>query len=164
VAEKNPITLIDERSLKTVFRGYEREATDDLLEELGRALVAIMVERDAALARVEQLENGLDALRRLEGQITDVLAVAARIRGESESRAEELIRGAEAEKERILGQARSRARVAHLDARDAQEVSAQTRERLTRFLELSLREVERADTDLDSVVRDLVKRAPTPEA
>jgi cell division initiation protein len=164
VAEKNPITLIDERSLKTVFRGYEREATDDLLEELGRAVVAIMAERDAALARVEQLENGLDALRRLEGQITDVLAVAARIRGESESRAEELIRGAEAEKERILGQARSRARVAHLDARDAQEVSAQTRERLTRFLELSLREVERADTDLDSVVRDLVKRAPTPEA
>jgi cell division initiation protein len=164
VAEKNPITLIDERSLKTVFRGYERRATDDLLEELGRAVVAIMVERDAALARVEQLENGLDALRRLEGQITDVLAVAARIRGKSESRAEELIRGAEAEKERILGQARSSARVAHLDARDAQEFSAQTRERLTRFLELSLREVERADTDLDSVVRDLVKRAPTPEA
>jgi cell division initiation protein len=164
VAEKDPITLIDERSLKTVFRGYERKATDDLLEELGRAVVAIMAERDAALARVEQLENGLDALRRLEGQITDVLAVAARIRGESESRAEELIRGAEAEKERILGQARSRARVAHLDARDAQELSAQSRERLTRFLELSLREVERADTDLDSVVRDLVKRAPTPEA
>ena len=98
MAEKNPITLIDERSLKTVFRGYERKATDDLLEELKTALVAIMVERDAALARVEQLENGLDALRRLEGQITDVLAIAARIRGESENRAEELIRGAEAER------------------------------------------------------------------
>ncbi len=164
MAEKNPIALIDERSLKTVFRGYERKATDDLLEELRTALVAITVERDAALARVEQLENGLDALRRLEGQITDVLAVAARIRGESENRAEELIRGAEAEKERILRQARSRARVAHLDARDAQELSAQTRERLTRFLELSLREFERADTDLDSVVRDLVKRTPTPKA
>ena len=47
---------------------------------------------------------------------------------------------------------------------DAEQLSAQTRERLTRFLELSLSEVERVDTDLDSVVRDLVQRVPTPEA
>jgi len=163
MAETNPTRLIEERSLPISFRGYGRKATDALFEELKTAVSALASERDGIRARVEELESRLPSVEQREKEISEALVLASRVRAESEREgkvtADEKIRAAEAEAERILAQATSRARAFEQEARSAEQLAARAREQLTSFLESLLTEIERRGKDLGSAVNDLVKRA-----
>jgi cell division septum initiation protein DivIVA len=47
--------LIEERSLPTAFRGYDRGATDDFLAKLEAILKDVLFERSDAQARIAEL-------------------------------------------------------------------------------------------------------------
>jgi cell division septum initiation protein DivIVA len=181
MADQNPITLIEGRSLPVAVRGYDRKATDKLFDEVKATLTAIISERDSAQARVGELESRAAAVEQREKEVTEALLVASRVRGESEregkelkakfeqdaeaiataskQQAEERLRAAEAEAERIVAQARTRMRTFEQDARNAEQLSIRAREQLATFLESLLAKVEQRGADLGSVVHDLVKRA-----
>lgn len=163
MTEHDPIALIESRTLPTSVRGYDRNATDRLFEELKRLVAAIVAQRDTAQTRAQEFESRVAALEQRESEITEALVVASRVRAESEQegkqKADELIRAAEAEAERLVGHARTSARTFEHDARNAQQLAARARKELTTYLESLLAEVERRGTDFDSVVHDLVKRA-----
>jgi cell division septum initiation protein DivIVA len=162
MTEQTPITLIDNRGLPTARKGYERAATDKLLDELKASLMTLISERDAAQARVQEFESRLGALEEREKEIAEALVVAARVREQSEqegkARAEDWIRDAEAEAERIVADARSSASRFEQEAQHAEQLAVRARQQLTSFLESLLAEIERRGSDLGSVVHDLVTR------
>jgi cell division initiation protein len=162
MTEQTPITQIDQRSLPTSLRGYDRAATDKLFEELKASLSTLISERNVAQARVQEFESRLATLEEREKEIAEALVVAGRVREQSEqegkARAEDRIRDAEAEAERIVADARSSASRFEQEAQHAEQLAARARQQLTSFLESLLTEIERRGNDLGSVVHDLVRR------
>ncbi len=162
MAEQTPITLIEQRSLPTSMRGYDKAATDKLLEQLKASLQTLLGERNAAQARVQEFEGRVASIEQREKEIAEALIVAARVREQSEqegaAKAEEKIHEAQAEAERLLAHARSSASRFEHEARDAEQLAVRARQQLTSFLEGVLGEIERRGSDLGSVVHDLVSR------
>jgi cell division initiation protein len=162
MTEQTPITQIEQRSLATAMRGYDKAATDKLLEELKASLQTLIAERNAAQARVQEFESRITSLEEREKQITEALVVASRVREQSEqeskAKAEETILQANAEAERIVSEARSSAARFEQETRDVEQLAVRARQQLTRFLESLLAEIERGGSDLGSVVHDLVSR------
>ena len=153
MAEKqNPTAPIEEQAFPVAFRGYDRKAVDGKFAELKTAVAALASERDAAKARVQELEGRFEALQQREKEITEALVVASRVRADSE-------RDAKAEAEKILGDARSKMRALEQEVRDTEQLAARTRGQLTSFLESTLSEIERRGSGVGSAVDDLVKRA-----
>jgi cell division septum initiation protein DivIVA len=153
MAEKqNPTAPIEKQAFPVVFRGYDRKAVDGKFAELKTAVAALASERDAAKARVQELEGRFEALEQREKEITDALVVASRVRADSE-------RDAKAEAEKILSDARSRMSALEQEVRDTEQLAARTRGQLTSFLESTLSEIERRGSGMGSAVDDLVKRA-----
>jgi cell division initiation protein len=172
--------LIEERSLPTAFRGYDRAATDDFLAKLEAALKEALSERSDAHARIAELEKHIAEGRQQEEAITEALVEAARVRSDSEreakeikaratresefvksegnSKADETLRAAEAKAEKILEDARLKARVYEQDIRNAGQLAQQTRARITSFLESLLDEVNSSHANLASAVDDLLVR------
>jgi cell division initiation protein len=172
--------LIEERSLPTAFRGYDRGATDDLLAKMEEILRDLLSERSDAQARVAELEKHIAEGRQHQEAVTEALVEAARVRAdaereakelkarctregeltksESKSKADETVRTAEARAEKILDDARLRARAYEQEIRDAGQLAQQTRARLTSFLESLLAEVKSPRADLASAVDDLLVR------
>ena len=76
MTEQTPIPQIENRALPTARRGYDREATDKLLEELKASLTTLISERNAAQARVQEFESRVAALeeryRFLSTQLEDI--------------------------------------------------------------------------------------------
>ena len=162
MTEQTPITQIEQRSLPTALRGYDRSATDKLFEDLKTSLTTLISERNVAQARVQEFENRLATLEEREKEIAEALVVASRVREQSEqegqAKAEERIREAHAEAERIVADARSSASRFAQEAQHAEQLAVRARQQLTSFLESLLTEIERRGSDLGSVVHDLVKR------
>jgi cell division septum initiation protein DivIVA len=163
MTEPTPITQIENRALPIARKGYERTATDKLLDELKASLTTLVSERNAAQARVKEFESRVAALEEREKEITGALVMASRVREQSEqegkARAEEKIRAAEVEAERIVADARSSARRFEQEARDAELLAVRARQQLTSYLESLLAEIERGGDDLGSVVEELVTPA-----
>ena len=162
MTEQTPITQIEQRSLPTAMRGYDKAVTDKLLDELRASLKTLTTERDAAQARVQEFESRVTALEEREEEITEALVVASRVREQSEqesnAKAEERIHQANAEAERIMSEARSSAARFEQETRDVEQLAVRARHQLTSFLESLLGEIERRGSDLGSVVHDLVGR------
>jgi cell division septum initiation protein DivIVA len=163
MTEKSPITQIEQHSLPTALRGYERGATDKLLEDLKTAVTTLVSEREAAQARAKELEGRFAALEEREKEITEALVVVSRVKAETDREAKEKgdakIREAEAEAERITARARASAQTFLQEAHQAEQLAVRAREQLTAFLQSLLAEIERRGADLGSLVDDLVKRA-----
>lgn len=162
MTEQTPITQIEQRSLPTAMRGYDKAATDKLLDELEANLQTLIKERNAAQKRVQEFESRVTALEEREKEITGALVVASRVREQSEqeskAKAEERIHEANAEAERIMSEARSSAGSFEQETRDVEQLAVRARQQLTSFLESLLAEIERRGSDLGSVVHDLVSR------
>src|SRR5689334_23210334 len=121
MAEKqNPTAPFEDRAFPVVFRGYDRKAVEGKFAELKNAFAALSSERDAAKARVQELEERFEALEQREKEITDALVVASRVRADSE-------RDAKAEAEKILSDARSRMSALEQEVRDTEQLAARTR-------------------------------------
>ncbi len=162
MTEQTPITLIEKHSLPTAMRGYDKAATDKLLDELKASLQTLITERNAGQARVQEFESRVSSLEQREKEITEALVVASRVREQSEqeskAKAEERIHEANAEAERIMSEARSSASRFEQEARDIEQLAVRARQQLTSFLESLLSEIERRGSDIGSVVHDLVSR------
>jgi cell division initiation protein len=172
--------LIEERSLPTALRGYDRSATDDFLSKLEESVKSVLSERGEAQMRVAELERRIAESRENEKEITEALVVASRVRAESERegmelkakytreakaitaeskrKTDEIVRAAEAEAKKVLEAAKVKARELEQEIRDAEQLAVQTRAKLTTFLESLLAEIERGG-DLGSAVDELFARA-----
>jgi cell division septum initiation protein DivIVA len=173
--------LLKERSLPVVLRGYDRKATDDLLNKVEAGLKSLLSEHSDAQARVIGMEKRVAEARKREEAVTEALAVAARVRADSERegneikakyvreaesiategkrKADEALRAAQAQAEKIFEDARLRARGLEQEIRDAEQIAERTRARLTSFLESLLGDIERRGADLAAAVDDLFARA-----
>src|SRR6188472_3232140 len=113
MTEKTPITQIEQHSLPTAMRGYDKAATDKLLNELKASLQTLITERNGAQVRAQEFESRVSSLEQREKEIAEALVVASRVREQSEqeskAKAEERIHEANAEAERIMSEARSSA-------------------------------------------------------
>jgi transcriptional regulator with XRE-family HTH domain len=155
-------------------------ATGNSLWSDEESLKSVLSKHNDAKARVE-LDKRFAEVREREKAITEALVVASRVRVESERegkelkvkyareaesmkveakrKAEETVRAAEAAAEEILEDARAKARGFEQEIRDAEQLTAQTRARLTSFLESLLAEIERYGADLGPPADDLLARA-----
>jgi cell division septum initiation protein DivIVA len=173
--------LLKERSLPVALRGYDRKATDDLLNKVEAGLKSLLSEHSDAQARVIGMEKRVAEARKREEAVTEALAVAARVRADSERegneikakyvreaesiategkrKADEALRAAQAQAEKIFEDARLRARGLEQEIRDAEQIAERTLARLTSFLESLLGDIERRGADLAAAVDDLFARA-----
>jgi cell division septum initiation protein DivIVA len=173
--------LLKERSLPVVMRGYDRKATDDLLNKVEAGLKSLLSEHSDAQARVIGMEKRVAEARKREEAVTEALSVAARVRADSERegneikskyvreaesiaaegkrKADEALRAAQAQAEKIFEDARLRARGLEQEIRDAEQIAERTRARLTSFLESLLGDIEHRGADLAAAVDDLFARA-----
>jgi cell division septum initiation protein DivIVA len=163
MAAQNPFRLIEHRSLPVVLRGYDRNATDELFDELKAGMMEMLSERAELNARVEELEGRLPAVEKREAEITEALLVASRVRADSEreakQQADEQLRAAQVEAEQTVAQARSRSQVFEQEARRAEQLALRARDQLISFLESLLAAIEQREPDLESVVQELSRRA-----
>jgi cell division septum initiation protein DivIVA len=98
-----------EAALPTVRRGYDREATDELLSALRGNLATANIERDEARKRVDDLEQQLAGSRMRESEITEALLVASRVRDDAEREGTELKARYEQEAEATLSASEQKA-------------------------------------------------------
>jgi cell division initiation protein len=148
-----------ETQLPTARKGYDRQATDELVGNLKSGLAAAISQRNQAQARVAELEQQLTDNREREHEITEALVVAARVRSESEREAEELKAQAHAEAESIVEEAKSKTRGFEREAQEAEELAVRARAKLSAFLETLLARVGAHGDGVDSPVDDLLTRA-----
>jgi cell division initiation protein len=158
----NPVTLIEKRSLPVSMRGYDRKATDELFDRLATMVKTLVAERDAAHMRADELEGRAAAVQQREQEITEALLVASRVRGESEreakEKADESLRAAQGNAERLLAEAREQASAFEQEARNVEQLAARVRQQLVGYLESLLGKIERHDADFGSLVEDLKRR------
>lgn len=159
----DPIKLLNERSLPVARKGYERAATDRLLYELEASLTSILAEYARVQSRLAELEKQLSDYRDREQEIMQALLLASRVRTESEHEAEEIVKAAAGDAERLLEAARSEAHGFEQETRNAEALAAKARTRLTEFLQELLVSIERRRPDLDAAVDELLVRAGAAE-
>jgi len=166
--QNQPVSEIPETprtadALPLVRRGYDPDATVALLENFERRLQAALAERDAAQARIAELEQEVTDAQAQRQAVVDALVIANRVRAESEREAEdwkeqtireaetlrtaakrtaeEIVRAAEADAHRIVDEARARSGDLEHELRSAGSLAEQTHFQLTAFLE-SLKRLE----------------------
>ena len=103
------VQLLTNRALPVARKGYDRDATDRLLDQLEEGLKATLRRHDEAVSRVGELERRLEEGHEREEAVTEALVVATQIRADSEREAEELkakyLREAEAMKDEVKQEA-----------------------------------------------------------
>jgi len=96
---------IQTTDLPAAVRGYDRAATDRLLQEVATDYEEIWLERKALREQVEQLEAEIAALREQERHVAEALLSAERtaqdIRTTAEREAEALVANARSEREHL---------------------------------------------------------------
>jgi len=118
------LTPVEIRHLKprrTFFRGYRRDAVDDLLEEITLSFEDVWRERADLADKVEQLEADLVRFRELEALLRTTLVSAEKaaatmkeqagresdlILEEARAEARSITRSAQADHDRLLGEIR----------------------------------------------------------
>ena len=173
--------LLRERSLPGAMRGYDREATDQLLSKLEQRLEATLQQHGATLARLRDLERRLEEGQEREEAVTEALVLATKIRADSERegkeikeryaveaqaittdaqhRTEEILRQAETDAQGIIEDAQNKARLLDQRIRDGEELAQQVQTHLRSFLQSMLDEVEHRNQESASIVGDLLARA-----
>lgn len=154
-------------TLPTAFRGYARDAVDELVKKMKDAEAALDEERETLTQRLvlterraEKLERQLEESRGQTQAVSDALISAERLKAASERRAEKI----EEDARRAAGEARAFAE------RQAAEVIRQAEEQ-ARLLVAEVQQsldarryeaedfLEDAHQRLSSLMRDLVDRA-----
>jgi cell division septum initiation protein DivIVA len=159
----DPIKLLKDRSLPVARKGYDRAATDELLYELEVSLTSILGEYARAQSRLAELEQKISDFRSREQEILHALLLASRVRTESEHEAQEVVKAAAVDAERLLEAARSKVRGFDEETHEAEALAANARARLTEFLQELLVSIEHRRPDLDSAVDELLVRAGAAE-
>jgi len=159
VASETPIEVGTETQLPTARKGYDRAATDELVDQLKTSLSAALSQRNQAQARVAELEQKLTDNQEREKEITEALLVAARVRSDSEREAEELKAQARSDADAIVEDARASTRRFEREAREAEELAERARAKLTTFLQSLLAKLGPQGSGLGSPVDDLLDRA-----
>ena len=154
------------------FRGYDREATDAILAQLGEHNTALASERDDLRRQVDELAQELEYHRGRVKAVADALVtaqvVAVDLREAAEAEIERQRREAVAEQQLLTDEGlaiRAKAR------QDATEIIREARIRADKLIDEVVAALEeyRHDTDhflsgtrerLDSLVRDLLGRIP----
>jgi cell division septum initiation protein DivIVA len=171
----------EQRSLPVALKGYDRLATDRLLNQLAAELRTTQRLHSNALARVEELERRVAEGEEREKAVIEALVVASQVRTESEREgkelrekytregeaitarakgdADEIVKEAVAEAAEIVEEARSKAGAFEQRIRDADQLAQLVHNHMTAFLQSLLAEVERRSVDSGSVVADLLGRA-----
>jgi cell division initiation protein len=155
----DPIKLLQERSLPVARKGYERAATDELLDRLEARLSSILAEYGRVKGRLAELEAKIAQGREHEKEIMHALLLASRVQAESEEQAQEIVRAARAEAEKLVADAKHAARAVEQQTRDAEALAAQAQARVTAFLGSLLNAIERRGADFDAAVDELLARA-----
>jgi cell division septum initiation protein DivIVA len=155
----DPIKLLKDHSLPVVRKGYDRAATDELLYELEVSLTGILAEYARVQGRLAELEKKMSDYRSREQEILQALLLASRVRTESEHEAEEIVKTAAVEANRLVEDARSRVRRFEEQTRKAEALAAKAHGQLIEFLEELIASIERPGPDLDSAVDELLIRA-----
>jgi DivIVA domain-containing protein len=101
-----------------VRRGYDTEAVDRALESVADSIEELLHERHELIERVRHLEGEVERYRDVEGSLTETLTLAERA-------AEELKAEAQAEADRLLGEARSQLVAAQQTAQQAAAKAAE---------------------------------------
>ena len=158
--------------LPVVFRGYDREATDAILAQLGEQNTALVSDRDDLRRQVDELAQELEYHRARVKAVADALVtaqvVAVDLREAAAAEIERQRREAVAEQQLLTDEGlaiRAKAR------QDATEIIREARIRADKLIDEVVAALEeyRHDTDhflsgtrerLDSLVRDLLGRIP----
>lgn len=159
----DPIKLLQDHSLPVVRKGYDRAATDELLYELEISLTGILAEYARVQGRLAELEKKMSDYRSREQEILQALLLASRVRTESEHEAEELVKSAAVDANRLVEDARSKVRGFEEKTRNAEALAAKAHSNLTEFLEELLASIERRGPDLDAAVDELLIGAGVPK-
>lgn len=117
------LTPVEIRHVKLGRRplGYDRRATDRLLEEVVESFEGVWRERADLADQIERLEGELARSRELEGLLRDTLVSAERA-------AEEMRSQARKEAELIIGEAHGQARAVAFEAeRERERIQAEIR-------------------------------------
>jgi len=120
-----PAQILDQ-PLKRRFRGYSREAVDDLLEEIALSYESVWRERGSLRNMVDKLEKELAALKETEHHLAESLITAERAAAEVRAKAA-------LEAEALLEQARAKSRNAQSAAKAQQTKLRNDIERLERM-------------------------------
>ena len=155
----DPIKLLQERSLPLARKGYERGATDELLDKLEASLRSILAEYGRVRGRLAELEAKVAQGRGHEKEIMQALLLASRVQAESEAKAEEIVRAARAEAEKLVEEANENVRMLEQRTADAEAMATEAQIRVTTFLESLLGALEQRGADFDSAVHELLVRA-----
>jgi cell division septum initiation protein DivIVA len=155
----DPIKLLQERSLPVIRKGYDRAATDELLDKLEASLSSILAEYGRVRGRLAELETKVAQGRGHEKEIMQALLLASRVQAESEERADEIVRAARAEAERLVADANDKVRTLEQLTSDAEGLATEAQARVTTFLESLLGAIEERGADFDSAVDELRARA-----
>jgi cell division initiation protein len=124
-----PVEIRHSTPPRTAFRGYQRAATDQLLEEIAASFEDVWRERADLADKVEQLETDLVRYRELEALLRTTLVSAEQASAQTRDQARR-------EAELILSEA-------HAEAREIQRRARAENERLqhdSRRLQLQLQE------------------------
>lgn len=146
---------------KTVFRGYERRSTDELVAKLAWSSHVLTAERDGLRTRIEELERELEGERARSHAVADALvtaqALAAEVRAAAEREVAESLRVATAAKEDALREAEEILRAARSKA-DAfvAEMEQDVRDRQHEAEHV----LDNTKDRLAALVRDLLERVP----
>jgi cell division septum initiation protein DivIVA len=133
-------------SLAVVRRGYDRDATNSLVDELQARLTMALAERNTARIRIAELEQQVIEADTRKEAVAEALVLASRYRTESERetielqaesrrKADEILLAARAEAERIVEAARSRSGSLENELRSAGVLAEQTQAQLATFLQ-----------------------------
>jgi cell division septum initiation protein DivIVA len=162
----SPLTprRLETADLPHAVRGYDRQATDRLLEEVAASYEEIWLERKSLREQVAKLESELEQLSDRERVVSEALLTAQRaadeIRTEARREAETLVEEARAERERLealIAGMRGLVETAWSDLSTALEDTLET---LTpESIQPSAE--ERAAPDEGSLIHDLTQRRST---
>ena len=116
-----PVEIRHLKPARTLFRGYRRDAIDDLLDEIALSFEDVWRERADLADKVEQLETDLVRYKELEALLRTTLVSAERaaatlkeqaskeaglIVEEARAEARQITRRARADHDRLLGEVR----------------------------------------------------------
>jgi cell division septum initiation protein DivIVA len=172
--------LLEERSLPGAMRGYDRAATDALLERIEAGVASLLADRERMRAQLTDLEQEVAEKHEREQAISDALVAATRIRSDSErdareakagsaratkvaaaeaeTRAAGIVREAEVRAGRIVEEARLQASELEQELHGTARLAEQVRDRLTLFLESLLAQVQHPGSEFGSAVDELTAR------
>jgi cell division septum initiation protein DivIVA len=154
--------LLTNPSLPVRVRGYDREATDELLRRLESISRALDAERDELLQRLADAEEQLAVLREQEHLISDALLAGERVKERAATEAESMRVEAEQQAAAVIAEAEGKAKLVIRDAltkadeivaraeRKRSEIKSaanETGDRLASFLQTMLERVRELSSD-----------------